>query len=173
MVVFSFPAKQIEKRFREFGGDVKYKKRVTAIRQEKGRYKIVTDDESEYFCSRVITNIPLWNLPALTEGELKEYFIKVSPKQDGAWGAFMINFAIKHNLREDLKSVYWQIHVPEGVPYCESKSFFVTISPEDDTQKAPKGVKSVTISLHTKPENWYGLTEKRISEGKIRPGILL
>jgi len=165
-----FPAKQIEKRFRKFGGEVKYKKRVTAIRQEKGRYRIAINDGSEYVCNRVITNIPIWNLPTLTDGEIKEYFIKISPKKDGAWGAFMINFAIKHELQEELQSVYWQIHVPEGVPYCESKSFFITLSPEDDTQKAPNGVKSVTISLHTKPENWYGLTDEEYDRRKNETG---
>ncbi|MBK6680303.1 MAG: FAD-dependent oxidoreductase [Ignavibacteriales bacterium] len=165
-----FPAKQIEKRFKDFGGEVKYKKRVTAIRKEKERYKITTDDGSDYVCNGVITNIPFWNLSAITEGELKEYFIKVAPKTDGAWGAFMINFAINCDRKEDLKSVYWQIHVPEEVPYCESKSFFVTISPEDDTQKAPEGVKSITISLHTKSENWYGLTKEEYIRRKNETG---
>ncbi|MBN8545448.1 MAG: FAD-dependent oxidoreductase [Ignavibacteria bacterium] len=165
-----FPAKEIEKKFKVFGGDAKYKKRVTAIQKNANGYLVKTGDGSEYRSAGVITNIPLWNIPEITSGEIKEYFVKSLPDSSDAWGAFMVNFAIDYPFEEDVKTAYWQIHVPEGVPHCESKSFFVTFSLADDEQKAPKGMKSVTISLHTKPENWAGIDRQEYERRKNETG---
>jgi len=165
-----FPAKEIEKKFKAFGGEAKYKKRVTAIQKNASGYLVKAGDGSEYRSAGVITNIPLWNIPEITSGEIKEYFVESLPDSSDAWGAFMVNFAIDYPFVEDVKTAYWQIHVPEGVPHCESKSFFVTFSLADDEQKAPKGMRSVTISLHTKPENWTGIDRQEYERRKNETG---
>ncbi|GAB1348060.1 NAD(P)/FAD-dependent oxidoreductase [Ignavibacteriales bacterium] len=165
-----FPAKEIEKKFKAFGGEVKYKKRVVAITKTGNGYLVKTGDGSEYRSAGVVTNIPLWNIPELTSGEEKRYFEKIMPEKTNAWGAFMVNFAFDYPFEEDVRTAYWQIHVPEGVPHCESKSFFVTFSLADDLKKAPKGMKSVTISLHTKSENWFGFDHEEYRKRKEETG---
>jgi len=168
-----FPAKEIERKFKAFGGIAEYKKRVTGISTGQAGYTVKTADGSEYKTNGVVTNIPLWNIPQMVDGKMKEHFNSILPKTENAWGAFMVNFAVDYQFDEDIETAYWQIHVPEGVPNCESKSFFVTFSLADDTRKAPTGMKSVTISLHTKPENWAGITREEYDRRKAETGTFI
>lgn len=165
-----FPAKEIERKFKEFGGKAEYKRKVTHISNSTEGYAVKTADGSEYKTRGVVTNIPLWNIPEIVDGKIREHFTSILPKTESAWGAFMVNFAVDYPFDDDIETAYWQIHVPEGVPHCESKSFFVTFSLADDTRKAPKGMKSVTISLHTKPENWQGITREEYERRKTEAG---
>ncbi len=165
-----FPAKEIERKFKSFGGKAEYKKLVTAIQNGKDGYTVKTADGSDYRTKGVVTNIPLWNIPRIVDDKMKEHFTSILPKTENAWGAFMVNFAVDYPFDEDIETAYWQIHVPEGVPHCESKSFFVTFSLADDKRKAPAGTKSVTISLHTKPENWSGITREEYEFRKAETG---
>ncbi len=165
-----FPAKEIERKFKDFGGKAEYKKKVTGISEFQDGYTVKTIDGSEYKTRGVVTNIPLWNIPQLVNGKMKEHFSSILPKTENAWGAFMVNFAVDYPYSDDLETAYWQIHVPDGVPHCESKSFFVTFSLVVDKRKAPVGMKSVTISLHTKSENWSGISREKYDRRKNETG---
>jgi phytoene dehydrogenase-like protein len=100
----------------------------------------------------------------ITEGNIQNYFNKYSDKYNSAWGAFTINFAVE--TKDDLPSVYFQIHSEKEIPYCNSKSIFVSFSEKDDFEKAPLGFRTVTISTHTDVNNWYDLTKDEYEKRK-------
>ena len=38
---------------------------------------------------------------------------------------------------------------------AEGSSIFVSVSPDDEPERAPEGLCAVTISTHTRPEPWF------------------
>ncbi len=159
------PAQMILEKFKEHGGQIKLKRKITRIEEMKrGGYR-VTSSKGEIFESKgLITSIPIWNMAEITEGQIRNYYRKYSSYFDFAWGAFTLNFAIESN--EELDSLYYQIHTPEIIPNCNSKSFFVSFSAADDFEKAPEGWRSVTISCHTKIANWQNLSKDDYNQRK-------
>lgn len=162
-----FPAKEIQRSFKEKGGEIKLKSKVTSVKLKNGVYEVENLKGEKYRSKGVIFNIPVWNISDLVSGEIKEFYTKISPKTDGMWGAFTLNFAVPNNLENDLPSAYYQIHTGETVPNCSSKSFFCTLSLIDDLKRAPAGYKTVSISLHTKAEDWLNLSKEEYSLKKL------
>ncbi|MCK9279791.1 MAG: NAD(P)/FAD-dependent oxidoreductase [Melioribacteraceae bacterium] len=142
----------INKKFIQCGGEIKFKNRVNKIEIEKEGYKISTVNGNVYHTKGVISNIPIWNLGIMMDGREGEYFKKKAKFFDSAWGAFTINFAIESNLA--MPSAYYQVHTRTKIPYSHGNSMFVTFSEPDDFERAPKGWKTVSISLHTDVSDW-------------------
>jgi phytoene dehydrogenase-like protein len=76
----------------------------------------------------------------------------------------VINFAIETS--EDLKSVYYQIHSENKIPYCSSDSIFVSFSLKNDRSRAPEGWRTVTISAHTSVDYWTNLGKEKYESRK-------
>ena len=115
------------------------KQKVVQINQNKQGYRITTDRGLEVQAPIVISNIPLWNMPDLTDGQMRDYFNKETAKYSDAWGAFTMGIVLSDTLAEEL-SLHHQFHLPEEHPYSDwiARSFFVSISMRGDTQRAPR-----------------------------------
>lgn len=158
------PAKLMLEKFKEAEGEISLKKRVTSIQKEGSHYKLKTSRGKVFYTKNVISNIPIWNMAKITSGDVSEYFSKLSKKFTGTWGSFTINFGVK--VKKELETVYYQIHTDDKIPNCVARSFFVSLSEKDDTERAPQGWRSVTISTHTKAEEWFGLPDEEYQKKK-------
>jgi C-3',4' desaturase CrtD len=145
------PALQIQRAFRAYGGETLYRSPVTDIRILNGIYVVSTPDET-YSSKGIVSNIPIWNMAKLTHGSMQDYFAKQSSKFSEAWGAVTVYFAVKNTFA--IQSPYYQIHIESPLPYCASKSIFVTFSMDGDTSKAPDGWRTVTVSTHAHTTDW-------------------
>jgi C-3',4' desaturase CrtD len=152
------PAEMIMNHFTENKGEIKFKEKVISIEKLKDNYLVKTSKGNVYQSKGIVSNIPIWNMVNLTEGKIRDYFNRYSNKFASAWGAVTLNFAIED--LEELETAYYQVHSEENIPYCSSKSFFVSFSLSDDNEKAPSGWRSVTISLHTNPKQWLNLKDE-------------
>ncbi|WKZ68941.1 MAG: FAD-dependent oxidoreductase [Melioribacteraceae bacterium] len=157
------PAELLFESFKSSGGEIQFKKRVKSIGKVKSGYLISLQNGDQLLAKNVISNIPIWNMVEMTDGKIKKYFEEKSKLFNFSWGAFTVNFGIES--KEELDSLYYQIHTNEKIPHSDSNSFFVSFSHIDDRQRAPEGSRSVTISLHTNVKNWMNLSE---DEYKIR-----
>ncbi|GIW21057.1 MAG: C-3',4' desaturase CrtD [Candidatus Sericytochromatia bacterium] len=144
-------------KFKSNGGNIKLKQEVISIKRKKDFYLVKTKNKS-YVSKGIISNIPIWNMKNITEGQIKKYFENISYKFDKAPGAFTIYFAVENKF--NIESCYYQIHTDEKIPFCTSNSFFVSFSMDDDYYKAPKGYRTITISTHTDVEEWQNLDKK-------------
>jgi phytoene dehydrogenase-like protein len=52
-----------------------------------------------------------------------------------------------------------QVIVDPAKPLVEGNSIFVSISPQWDTSRAPRGQRAITISTHTRVADWYALAD--------------
>lgn len=158
------PAELILEKFKELGGELILKEKVIKITRTKEGYQVETKKGNSYFAKGVISNIPIWNMVEITEGKLQKYFINKSNHSKNAPGAFTLNFAIES--RVPLESLYYQIHSRTQIPYCEAGAFFVSFSHSEDRGKSPDGFRTVTISTHTNPKEWIGLSKEIYNQKK-------
>ena len=158
------PAELILEKFLEFGGEIKFKEEVKTISAVKDGYNVKTKRGNVYSSSGIVTSIPIWNLAEITEGKVKNYFYNYTKNYSSAWGAFVLNFAVEDS--SELASLYYQLHSEEKIPFVSSGSVFVSFSHKNDTQKAPAGFRTVTISTHTDSKNWIGISKEEYAQRK-------
>ena len=158
------PAELIARKFTELGGEIKFKEKVNSLTQASNSFSVKTANGKCYSASGIVASIPFWNLAKITEGRLQKYFAGYSKKFNSAWGAFIVNFAVQDS--SDLRTVYFQIHVDEVIPYCNARAFFVSFSLKDDIERAPAGYRTVTISTHSDSKNWFNISKAEYARRK-------
>ena len=120
---------------------------------------VVSTTSSRYFSRNVITNLPVWNLPAITTGARKEWFEKQASRFRHAWGAFVMGIAVRDEFPPDL-TMHHQIHLDSPMTHTGAESVFVSISARGDTARAPEGYRVLNISCHTETDVWFGKPEE-------------
>ncbi len=158
------PAQLLLNYLQENNSEINFKQKVTSIKKVTDFYEVETEKGNKFTAKGIISNIPIWNMAKITEGEIQNYFTKSANKFDSSWGAFTINFAVES--KDELDSVYYQLHSQKEIPYCNSGSIFVSFSEKDDREKAPEGFRTVIISTHTDVNNWQNLSKEEYEKRK-------
>ncbi|GAB5409336.1 MAG: C-3',4' desaturase CrtD [Balneolaceae bacterium] len=151
----------------EKNGALHTKEAVVKVWKEEDEILIKTKKDNLYKAPIVISNIPIWNMKDITEGEMKTYFEKEAKDFDKAWGAITMGIATTDSYPEDL-GIHHQIHLKEGVtvPYTGSESIFISMSKKGDEGRAPKGERTLNISCHASPELWFDMNEEEYQTKK-------
>ena len=131
----------------------------TGSDQDLNAAYVVSTTSSRFFSGKVVTNLPVWNLPAITSGERKAWFEKQAARFRHAWGAFVMGIAVKDTFPDDL-TLHHQIHLNRPMPHTGAGSLFVSISARGDTDRAPEGYRVLNISCHTETDAWFGKPEE-------------
>lgn len=140
------------------GGALHTKEAVVQIKKREEGYEVVTSRNKRYTSPVVVSNIPVWNMAGITEGELRSYFNKESGKYNRAWGAITLGIATEDTYPDNL-TLHHQIHLDEGkhIPHTDSDSFFVSMSERGDRERAGNRERTLNISTHAGPEHWFNL----------------
>ena len=137
------------------GGKLATKQAVIHIENSNQKFILSTKKGNKYQASVVISNAPIWNMGSLVDNSMKNYFDEESTQYDKAWGALTVAIATTDTYPNSL-GLHHQIHLNgEKVPYTNSTSIFVSMSARDDTDRAPKGERTLNISCHASPEYWF------------------
>lgn len=132
-------------------GVVKLKRKVTGIKKEGDRWRIMTARGEEYYAKTVISNATLYDMISLTSGQIQQQVTKLQPIM--GWGAFTLYCAVRDDF-EDFGTPYHQIHC-QPLPESGAESIFVSLSHPSDHLRAPKGWRTVTVSTHVaQPWRW-------------------
>jgi C-3',4' desaturase CrtD len=158
------PALLLLREFRRLGGVAHFNQKVTKIEKRPAGYALATQRGDEWTARGVVSNVSLWNMGELAQGDLSDYFQRLAARYDWAWGAFTVYFAVED--KAVLPTAYHQIHLPAALPHCHSHSIFVSFSQRGDHAKAPQGWRTVTISAHTRAEDWHGLSAEQYTARK-------
>jgi C-3',4' desaturase CrtD len=160
-----------------YGSQVLLRNKVISILPGKNQaYRVVTEKGAVFVAQKVLSNIPIWNLPSICEGAMKSYYAKVAAQLKDYWGAFTIGIAIEDQLDPKL-TLHHQFILPAGesVPFCDSHSLFVSLSMPNDTQRCQVGQRVLAISTHaSQPQKWFKLskTEYEATKKKVLAFIL-
>jgi C-3',4' desaturase CrtD len=149
--------RQLQEFIESKGGEVLTRRKVKSIRvQPSGGYRAETESGEQFSAPRVYSNLPVWNMAELTEGETRRYFRGEAARYDKAWGAFTMGVVTTDTYPDDL-TLHHQIHTEEPMPFTGAKSIFVSMSRRGDTARAPEGERVLNISCHTDTDSWFSL----------------
>jgi C-3',4' desaturase CrtD len=143
---------------RRQGGKVLFRNEVTCISRKNGRLQAIQTRRGQvYPADIVIANLPPWNLKRLLNGNLPFRLNGLPDKPGRGWGAFTLYAGVDSTVIPSDFPYHHQVIVTE--PLGEGNSIFLSISPEWDTHRAPAGVRALTISTHTRLDEWWHLKE--------------
>lgn len=141
------------------GGTLHVKERVLSIDQINGITEVNTNKNKRYRSRCFVSNIPVWNMVDITQGELKNYFQKESAKYEKAWGAFTMGIVTDDPFPEEM-TLHHQIHIDEDERRdgLNSNSIFVSFSDREDKSRIKgDGERVLNVSTHADPDFWFEL----------------
>ncbi len=140
------------------GGRVLVKEKVLSIGQDNEGYNVFTSKKRNYTASKVISNLPVWNMENITTGAIQEYFKDQASRYEKAWGAFTMG-VVTDDVYDKNMTLHHQIVLNDGaeIPGLDAGSVFASFSAPGDHQRAPEGSRVLNISAHAYPDFWFGL----------------
>lgn len=137
-------------------GTVKFRRMVTSIERHDRRWRVTCANGEVYDAATVVSSIPIWNMPPLMQGGPARWFQNHAQRFQRVWSALTLYFALDGV--PAVASPYVQLHLDTPLPWVHSDSLFLTISRPGDTQKAPEGHSTITVSTHARIDDWLGLS---------------
>ncbi|MEJ5249351.1 MAG: NAD(P)/FAD-dependent oxidoreductase [Caldilinea sp.] len=141
---------------RRHGGKVLLRQEVERIVYEKGEPTAVVTRRGERFPARtVVANLPPWNIARLMGDHAPEALRRLPENPEPGWGAFTVYVGFDAGIVEPDAPLHHQ--VIEREPLGEGNSIFLSLSPDWDESRAPRGRRALTISTHTALDPWWKL----------------
>ncbi len=147
-------AEKLAKTVVDFGGTVVFGADVQNI-EHKGRrvHAVTAGDETRYPADIVVANLT----PDSLGGLFREPVARIDGMKKGPahfWSAFVLYLGVEESVFGNKPISHVQI-VGESGELGEGNSLFVSVSPSDDSLRAPEGFRAVTVSTHSRPEPWF------------------
>jgi len=143
------------------GGDLRLRRRVTRLERRGGEWHVTDATGATHRARQVLSNLPIWNLPALTTGALQQRLTRRAAELNHYWGAVTLGLAMTDTLPPELP-LHHQFILPGGhvLPHTGSRSVFLSLSAVGDTRRAPVGERVLALSTHAHaPGAWWQLAQ--------------
>lgn len=144
-------ARFLEDRIHSFGGEIAYRQRVVSVTREGRSWSVRSKQGRTFTAPVVISSLPIFNLPAILEGEPERYVSHIVRRIESSgaslWGAFTLYALVPSNIAGGLP-INLQVVLPRTLEHCGSSTLFCSFSHPDDTGRAPAGYRTLTISTH-------------------------
>lgn len=141
------------------GGAVHYRQEVTRVVREAGRPVAVETRRGDTFpADMVIVNLPPWNIARLLADDLPARLRRLPEKPRDGWGAFMVYLGLDSSAVPEELPLHHQVVMRE--PMGEGHTVFLSISPAWDLDRAPEGHRAITLSTHTRLNDWWQLLDE-------------
>lgn len=129
---------------------------VTAMQPEGANWVLTTRKHGSFRARRVLSSLPIWNLPALLPADLQTPFAQLADSEPHYWSAFTMGIATTDPYPDDL-ALHHQLILPVPLPHTGGHTLFVSMSKRGDTLRAPGGERVLAISTHALPAHWHTL----------------
>jgi C-3',4' desaturase CrtD len=149
----------LEKYISDNGSQLLCKRKVIRIDKEEGGYVVETESGDRFKAPLLYSNIPIWNMSQITEGDMNEYFTREAGKYQKAWGAFTMGI-VTSDQYDGKMTLHHQIHLKEPMKYTGASSVFVSMSKKGDTKRASENTRTLNISCHTPTLKWFDYGEE-------------
>jgi phytoene dehydrogenase-like protein len=129
------------------GGRVQLANRVKAIRREANGWRVETRN-GDILAGTVVANVLPQSLDAMVEPRMKGALRDVESSVESGWGAAMLYLAVDANTIETPDAHHLQLIDDETEALTEGNHVFCSLSALDETDRAPNGQRTVTVSTH-------------------------
>ncbi len=138
------------------GGEVHYHTWVTRILLEHGCAAGVQTQTGEIYRARhVIANLTIWDVQRLLDTATPAALERATQRIPDTWGAFVLYLGVDAAAIPPDLCAHHQIVYDYAAPLGEGNSVFLSLHPAFDTSRAPPNQRALTISTHTRPEQWW------------------
>lgn len=148
-------ARDLVRSLRRDGGTIRYRTAVVRLRQEAARTWHVHTAAGEEFRTRaVVSNVPVWDMPAMLAGQSSIRLHRAQALRRHAWGAVVLHAAVDAPLLPSADARHFQTLPPPGEPLTEGGMCFITVSSSAGPPGRPR---VVSASTHTDATRWWHL----------------
>ncbi len=141
---------------RNHGGKVLFRQEINKVVVENGRPVAVETKRGDSFAADlVVANLPPWNIAPLLGEDAPPSLVELPEQPQDGWGAFMVYVGLDGSAAPGDGPLHHQVVVRE--PLGEGNSVFLSLSPAWDANRAPAGMRALTISTHTSLKPWWTL----------------
>ena len=141
---------------RRNGGQVHFRQEATRIAVERGRPVAVETKKGVSFpADIVIANLPPWNVARLLGEQAPRKLRTLPPRPRNVWGAFMLYVGLDGAVVPADFPLHHQVVLRE--PMGNGNTVFLSLSPDWDEGRAPRGQRTLTLSTHTELDGWWDL----------------
>jgi C-3',4' desaturase CrtD len=157
-------AEDLAKFIGDHGGSVHYATKAKSIMLEKGKACGVETHGRNFLSPVVISTAPIHDTLNLVADQKLEPIQQKLNQMPEIWGAFTMYIGINEQVLPAGTGLYEQI-----TDYDENgltQNFLVSISSPEDRSRAPKGYRSITISTHVQPNQFFNLNQDDYREQK-------
>ncbi len=142
------------------GGQVLYRQAVDTIIVRGGRaVGVHTRKGLDLAADAVVANLTPGGLAALLPEPASRALRTKSQSGAPAWGAFTLYLGLDAGRLPTGLADHHQVVVDAGQALGEGNSVFISLSPAEDTSRAPAGMRAATLSSHTMAAGWWQLAQ--------------
>ncbi len=150
------------------GATVLYRERVERIIVKGGRAVAVrTARGLEASADVVVGNLTPWALVRLLGEDAPTRLRRRLARRGATWGAFMLYAGVDESVFDSWPS-HHQVVMDPRLPLGEGNSVFISASPTEESGRAPRGQRAVTVSTHTAVEPWLSLKRTDVAAYRAR-----
>ena len=159
-------AETLVDKVQELGGKVLYRQQVQRIEVQNGQAVGVyatkgrrSKKEQFFPADFVVVNNTPWSLEKMLGDNAPKRLKNEIKRRSDTQGAFILHLGVDADkLPQNIPDHHQIIKTYDGA-MGEGESLYVSISPEWDANRAPEGQRAVTVSTHTKVQQWWNLLE--------------
>ncbi|HNO31104.1 MAG TPA: NAD(P)/FAD-dependent oxidoreductase [Anaerolineales bacterium] len=136
------------------GGEVKYRQQVLKLETRHGRVVAAhTNKGLRIEADAFLGNVTPWALERLL-GEAAPTRLRVEVKRRAPmWGAFIVYAGLDAGIVNQ-SITHHQVVMDVNQRLGEGNSVFISLSPLQDASRAPQGMRTATLSTHTRVLDW-------------------
>ncbi|MBN8209962.1 NAD(P)-binding protein [Bacillus sp. NTK071] len=147
-------AETLQKYIEDHGGRTFRRKQIQTIRKENGRWVAIDQKGESWRADHLVCNLPIQGfvplLPEPLQDQLPAKLVKRS--KIAQWGAFTMYLAINENVIPEYTALFNQVLTDGSM--TEGNHLFLSLSKSNDTNRAPQGFRTLTVSTHTELHHW-------------------
>jgi phytoene dehydrogenase-like protein len=145
---------------RQQGGEVRYRQQVTQLISKNGMITgVMTNKGLSLQGDHFIANLTPAGLRKLIS-EPENRFDSRKNNASTGWGAFMLYVGADQSVIPIDTASHLQVIADPDKPLGEGNSVFISISPAEDTNRAPAGKTAISVSTHTDIHPWWALANQ-------------
>ncbi|MCU0475184.1 MAG: FAD-dependent oxidoreductase [Anaerolineae bacterium] len=151
-------------KLRELGGEIAYRQRATRLEISNGRVVGVwaqhgrhAKQETFFPADFVIANTTPWDVATLLGDNAPAALKREVAGRKKGWGAFVLHLGVREDVLPEGFPDHHQVLLDIDGPLGETRSVFLSLSPEWDEGRAPFGQRAMTVTTHTDVGQWWDL----------------
>ncbi|MCS6872253.1 MAG: NAD(P)/FAD-dependent oxidoreductase [Anaerolineae bacterium] len=150
-------ARQLAEALAAHGGRIIYRHAVTRIERHADKtFVLHTNKGNTFEADIVLANLTPWALAELLGDAAPPSLQREVKTRPSTWGAFTLYLGVPSAVLPT-HAEHFQIVQDLDQPLGEGNSVFISISSPHDTERAPSGMRAVTLSTHTAIAPWWHL----------------